>query len=159
MSGRTRNGSVVQDRRDKVWRFYWWEDGKRRSKKLGKFASKTAAIQAADVVRGEIRKAQDARIAPLVPCVTALIQGYRAEKMPKRHCTRRSYDVWLRLYVQPRWGDSPITELQARPVELWLQTLELTPRSKSAVRFMVGLLWDFAMWRGDVPTARNPMSL
>ena len=71
----------------------------------------------------------------------------------------RSYDVWLRLYVQPRWGDSAITELQARPVELWLHSLDLTPRSKSSIRFLIGLLWDFAMWRGDVATGRNPMSL
>jgi len=52
-------------------------------------------------------------------------------------------------------GDSEITELQARPVELWLHSLNLTPRSKSSIRFLIGLLWDFAMWRGDVPTARD----
>jgi integrase len=44
-------------------------------------------------------------------------------------------------------------------VELWLHSLDLTPRSKSSIRFLIGLLWDFAMWRGDVPTARNPMTL
>jgi integrase len=157
MRSRVRTGSVVQDKRDKVWRFFWWENGKRLSRKLGKFASKTAAIQAAETIREAIRKTP--LQATLIPTVAELIEGYRAEKMPQRHCTKRSYDVWLRLYVQPRWGNSAITELQARPVELWLQTLELTPRSKSAVRFMVSLLWDFAMWRGDVPTARNPMSL
>ena len=32
MCSRIRTGSVVQDKRDKVWRFYWWENGKRRSK-------------------------------------------------------------------------------------------------------------------------------
>jgi integrase len=159
MRSRVRTGSVVQDKRDKVWRFYWWEDGKRRSKKLGQFASKTAAIQAAEKARDEIRKAQGAQCAPVVPSVAALIEGYRAEKMPQRYSTRRSYDVWLRLYVQPRWSDLAITELQARPVELWLQKLNLAPRSRASIRFMIGLLWDFAMWRGDIPTARNPMSL
>lgn len=159
MRSRVRNGSVVKDKRDKTWRFYWWENGKRRSRKLGQFASKTAAIQAAEAVRDEIRKAQNVLTVPRVPTVTELMTGYRTEKMPKRHCTSRSYDAWLRLYVQPRWGNCPITELQARPVELWLLTLELAPRSKGAIRFMIALLWDFAMWRGDVPTARNPMSL
>ena len=159
MRSRVRTGSVVQDKRDKVWRFYWWENGKRRAKKLGQFARKTAAIQAAEKVRGEVRKAQSAQSSTSVPRVATLIEGYRAEKMPKRYSTRRSYDVWLRLYVQPRWGDLPITELQARPVELWLLSLALAPRSRSSIRFLIGLLWDFAMWRGDVPTARNPMSL
>jgi integrase len=61
--------------------------------------------------------------------------------------------------LAPRWGECTISELQARPVELWLNTLGLTPRSKSSIRFLIGLLWDFAMWRGDIPTARNPMTL
>lgn len=159
MRSRVRTGSVVQDKRDKVWRFYWWENGKRRSKKLGEFASKTAAIQAADRVRSALREAQSVQTVTSVPSVASLIEGYRAEKMPQRYSTRRSYDVWLRLYVEPRWGKLAITDLQARPVELWLLSLDLTPRSKSSIRFLIGLLWDFAMWRGDVPTARNPMSL
>jgi integrase len=154
---RTRNGSICQDKRDKVYRFYWWETGKRRSQKLGKFASKTAAIQAAEKLREDLRKTRPPD--SVVPSVADLIAGYRAEKMPKRYSSQRSYDVWFRLYVEPRWGKSPITYLQARPVERWLLSLDLAPRSRSSVRFLIGLLWDFAMWRGDVPTARNPMSL
>jgi len=49
--------------------------------------------------------------------------------------------------------------VQARPVELWLQTLTLAPKSRVAVRGLLGILWDFAMWRGDVPTQRSPMEL
>jgi hypothetical protein len=36
MRSRINMGSVVQDKRDKIWRFYWWENGKRRSKNLFK---------------------------------------------------------------------------------------------------------------------------
>lgn len=79
--------------------------------------------------------------------------------MPQRYSTRRSYDVWLRLYVLPRWGDSPLTQVQARPVELWLQSLDLAPRSLTGIRGMLRILWEFAMWSGDVPTQRNPMEL
>jgi len=88
--------------------------------------------------------------------VGTLVEQYKAEKMPQRYSTRRSYDVWLRLYVQPRWGDSAITELQARPVELWLNSLALAPRSKSSIRFLIGLLWDFAMWREIFPRPETP---
>lgn len=158
MGSRVRTGSVVKDKRDKVWRFYWWENGKRRSKALGQFSSKTAATQAAERLREELRSTPRPA-EPEVPSVGELIEGYRGEKMPQRYSTRRSYDVWLRLYVRPRWGNLAITELQARPVELWLHSLHLAPRSKSSIRFLIGLLWDFAMWRGDIPTARNPMSL
>jgi integrase len=88
-----------------------------------------------------------------------LIEEYRTEKMPKRSDTRRAYEVWLRNHILPRWGDYSITDLQARPVELWLDTLSLAPKSKVHIRGLVSILWDFAMWRGDVSTQRNPMEL
>jgi integrase len=69
------------------------------------------------------------------------------------------YDAWLNNHVLPRWGDRLITDLQPRPVELWLQSLALAPKSRVHVRGLLHVLWDFAMWRGDVPTQRNPMEL
>ncbi len=79
--------------------------------------------------------------------------------MPHRASTRRGYDAWLDNHVMPQWGDSPLTEAQARPVELWLQSLELSPKSKLHIRGLLSILWDYAMWRGDLPTQRNPMEL
>jgi integrase len=49
--------------------------------------------------------------------------------------------------------------VQARPVELWLKSLELSPKSRSHIRGLLNTLWDFAMWRGDVSVQRNPMEL
>ena len=86
-----------------------------------------------------------------------LIEQYRAEKMPARASTRRGYEVWLDNHIEPRWSDCELTELQARPVELWLQSLTLAPKSKMHIRGLLSILWDYAMWRGDVPTQRNPM--
>lgn len=152
------SGSVRYDRRRKTWNFLWYDGATRRSKRIGtkqEFPTKAGAWKEV----GRLEVTQQPKEATGAPTVQTLIEGYRAEKMPQRYSTRRSYDVWLRLYVQPRWGNSAITDLQARPVELWLHSLDLAPRSKSSIRFLIGLLWDFAMWRGDVPTARNPMTL
>ena len=55
-SSRVRTGSVVRDKRDKVWRFYWWEDGKRRSKALGRFSTKRAAWDAAKPLRDVLER-------------------------------------------------------------------------------------------------------
>jgi hypothetical protein len=44
-------------------------------------------------------------------------------------------------------------------VELWLESLTLAPKSKVHIRGTLSILWDFAMWRADVPTQRNPMEL
>jgi integrase len=94
------------------------------------------------------------------PTVGTLVEHYRAEWMPIRFSTSRGYNSWLRNHILPRWGASLITELQARPVELWLRSLTgLEPKSHAAIRGLLRRLWDFAMWRGDLPTQRNPMEL
>jgi integrase len=49
--------------------------------------------------------------------------------------------------------------MQARPVELWLQSRELTPKSKAHIKGLLHVLWDYAMWCGDAPVERNPMEL
>jgi integrase len=91
--------------------------------------------------------------------VKTLVEQYRTEKMPARASTKRGYEAWIDNHIMPRWADSPITELKARPVELWLASLTIAPKSKLHIRGLLSILWDFAMWRGDVPTARNPMEL
>lgn len=149
-------GSVVQDRRSKKWQFFWWADGQRHSKTLGRFATKKQAWDAAQVFR----------TSPLpqpkpssVPTVAALVEQYRIEKMPTRFSTRRGYNAWLDNHIVPKWGMCEITAVQARPVELWLQSLTLTPRSKAHIRGLIHNLWDYAAWRGDVSMQRNPMDL
>jgi integrase len=79
--------------------------------------------------------------------------------MPKRFSTRYGYECWLRNHILPKWGSSSITELQARPVELWLKHLALAPKSRAHIRGVISILWDFAMWAGLVPLERNPMEL
>jgi integrase len=88
-----------------------------------------------------------------------LVEQYRAEKMPKRCDTRRTYDCWLRNHIVLKWGGCALAEVQARPVELWLNSLALAPKSKVHVRGTISILWDYAMWRGDIATQRNPMEL
>jgi integrase len=149
------NGSVVKDKRNHVWQFFWWADGQRHSKTLGRFPTKKQAWDAAQVFRNLPPQPQPAG----APTVAVLVDQYRLEKMPKRYSTRRSYDAWLRNHVLPKFGQCAIIGVQARPAELWLQSLTLTPRSRAAVRGLLRILWDFAMWRGDVPVQRNPMEL
>ena len=70
----------------------------------------------------------------LALAVRTLVIHYREEKMPKRIDTRRSYEVWLSNHILPKWGDCSLSDVQARPVEIWLQTLALAPKSKAHVR-------------------------
>jgi integrase len=155
MSSRIRIGSVVPDKRDGTWNFFWWENGKRKCKVLGRFPTKAKAW----AVAKPYRDALDTISKPSAVRVGELVTQYRVEKMPQRASTRRGYEGVFRNYILPKWQDSQITDLQARPVELWIKSLTLAPKSKVHIRGLIQTLWDYAMWRGDVPTQRNPMEL
>jgi integrase len=148
-------GSVVKDRRSKVWQFFWWADGRRHSKTLGRHPTKAAAWNAAQQFR--VRQPQPKPSS--VPTVATLVDQYRAEKMPTRHDTRAGYESWLRVFILPRWSGAQLTELQARPVEMWLDSLTLAPKSKVHIRGILSSLWNFAMWKQDIPMQTNPISL
>ena len=161
MRQRQRSGSVVLDKRIKTWNFFFWENGKRRSKKIGtvnQYPTKASAWRAAKPLRDAVEN-QVQVVSNNLLTVRSLVEKYRAEKMPKRSDTRRSYEVWLSNHILPKWGDCALTELQARPVELWIESLPLAPKSKVHIRGVLSILWDFGMWRGDVPIERNPMQL
>jgi integrase len=158
MRERHKTGSVVFDKERGTWRFLQWVNGKRKSQTIGtkrEFPTKALAWKAAKL----LAEKQPAIHTIAALTVKALVTQYREEKMPERYSTRRSYDAWLNNHVIPKWGECEITAVQARPVELWLQSLTLTPRSRAAVRGLIRILWDFAMWSGSVPTQRNPMEL
>jgi integrase len=161
-AARFKIGSVVLDKRRKTWNFLRWENGERHSKKIGtisQFPTKASAWRAAKPLRDAVEKQTQVN-AVRTPCrVSTLVEQYRTEKMPQRYSTRRTYNAWLGNHVIPKWGECEITDVQARPAERWLESLELTPRSRAAVRGLLRILWEFAMWSGSVPTQRNPMEL
>ena len=159
-AARVNQGSVVFNKRFGTWNFLWCEDGHRHSKVIGtaqQFQTKAAAWRAAESLRQ--RLAQSVTNSGPVLTLRSLVEQYRTEKMPRRKMTRQGYNTWLNGYIIPKWGDCSLQELQARPVDMWLQSLSLAPKSKVHIRGLVRALWEFAMWRGDVPTQRNPMEL
>ena len=158
-AARHKTGSVVFDKRRKTWNYLWWEDGKRRSRLIG--TARQHRTKASAWVAAEALPASEVKVETISsePTVNMLVQQYRTEKMPKRVDTRRSYEVWLKNHILPKWGIRLLSDLQARPVELWLESLELAPKSKAHIRGLLSALWDFAVWRGDMPMQRNPMEL
>src|SRR4029077_19777475 len=114
MRARNRDGSVVLDKRIKTWNFFFWENGKRRSKKIGtvsQYPTKASAWRAARPLRDAVEN--KVRVANTAPTVSILIEQYRAERMPQRYSTRRSYEAWFRNHIIPRWGNCVLVELQA----------------------------------------------
>ena len=155
---RVQNGSVVYNKRFGTWNFLWVENAHRKSRKLGDLAelpTKQSALKKADALRMELRFQT-----PLsIPIIRTLVELYRTEKMPSRYSTKRSYEVWLKNHILPQWGEKPITALQPRPAEIWLSSLDLSPKSRGHVRGLLHIIWDYAMWSGIVPVQANPISL
>ena len=157
---RYQTGSVVFDKRRGTWAFLWRDDGKRRSKLIGTktaYPTKAAARRAAERMKPDL--VAQLQQHPPIKTVKMLVEQFRTERMPARHSTRLGYNSYLKNWVVPEWGDMPITELQPRAVELWLQSLDMTPKSKAHTRGLLGNLITFAMWRGDIPDGVNPMRL
>lgn len=152
------SGSVLFDKGRGTWRFLQWVNGKRRSRTLGtkqELPTKAAAWAAVE----RLKPMPETTTPNEAGTVKALAARYEAERFPTRHDTARVYRSWLRKHILPEWGDKPLSAIQPRPVELWLRSLPLSPKSKSHVRNMLYMLMDFAMWCGAIELTRNPIEL
>ncbi len=133
-------------------------NGKRTTRKLGllkELTQEQADRKAAEMLRN--LKLQAERNSPTVLWV---VEQYQIESMPKlRHSTQRVMGLWLKKHILPMWGKRPITELQPRAVELWLESLVLAPKTRGHLREVLHRLVDYAMWRGSIPVGTNPISL
>jgi integrase len=149
-----------------TWHLRWYENGVRKSKQLGDIRD-LPTLEAAKKKATPLIKVMTK---PVVPLVRDLVDDFKKERMSTRFSTRTAGVSRFENHVIPKWGDSPITALQHRPVELWLRELvkvspvgetpeKLSAKSKVHIRGLLGQLWDYAMWRGDVELTRNPMSL
>jgi len=93
-AARFKTGSVVFDKRRKTWNFLWWEGAKRRSTRVGSLQecpTKATAQRAAQSLQNKQTQVQPSNTGLL--SVMTLVDQYRAEKMPDRYSTRRSYDA------------------------------------------------------------------
>lgn len=156
-------GSVVFNKRSGTWHFLWREHGTRRSKLIGtlrEYPTKALAWKAAEPLRRTLGPSPLSQsLSSSTPTVRALVERYEQERLPSRSCTARVYRCWLNKYVLPQWGDKPITDIRPHPTELWLCQLNLSPKSKAHVRYMLRTLIDFAMYLGVMEISRNPMEL
>jgi len=158
---RHKQGSVVCDKRRRVWNYLFCENGVRRTKLIGSlrdFPTKAAAWQAAETIRQTVVNKPISQT-HTTQTVRELAQRYQSERMPSRSETSRVYCSWLRNHILPQWGDTSVADIQPRSVELWLRQLDLSPKSRSHVRNLLRALIEFAMWSGVLEVARNPIDL
>ncbi len=133
-------------------------NGRRTTRKIGKlidFNQEQADARAHEIVYRLKHKTE-----VIVPTVEMVAKQYRDEKLSKlRHSTRKSAESWLKCHILPRWGKTPISELEPRPVELWIDSCNLAPRTRGHLRELLHRLVDFSMWARLIPDGLNPIRL
>jgi len=152
------SGSVRFDKRRKTWNYLWYDGTTRRSKLIGtkqEFPTKAAAWKEVD----RLRLGAEQPKKEIGDTMREVVARYEAERMPTRPSTAYVYRSFLKNHILPKWGDTPVRDLQPRPVELWLRQLALSPKSKTHVRSLMHGLVEFAMWAGMLEVSRNPISL
>jgi integrase len=90
--------------------------------------------------------------------VSACATLYQQERMPERYSTRRMYLCNLKNHILPRWGNLPIGSLlRAYEIDIWLQQLKLSAKTKNNLKSLLSVLIDCAMLWEYLPTSRNPL--
>jgi len=86
-----------------------------------------------------------------------LIERFKREGLSERYSTRSSYLSRLKVYILPKWEDVPVGEVKPYDVEQWLKGISRSPKTKSHIRCVMHLLFEFAMKWEIIACQRNPM--
>ena len=143
---RYQEGSVERVKRAKgpdVWTYRWRElnIGVRVQKKkvigdLNRFPTKAAAKKAVENFRVEINARQDRIGKMTVEQAWGHFQLHelRDPEIGRSETTIENYLTLFRAHILPRWGKTPLDEVEAVEVERWLRSLKSVPppRKKSA---------------------------
>src|SRR6266852_3794290 len=160
---------LAERRKGKAWKFRWREvqtDGSIRRKSivigpLAEFPNESAAQAAVDVIRLTVNKQTPQQLLKNVS-FEALVTHYRehelpdifhkrkpasgsADEMQKSYSTQYAYEIYLKLWILPRWRSYRLSEVKAVDVEAWLKSLPLARGSKAKIRNLMSALYSHAI--------------
>lgn len=163
-------GSLVKQSRKngpEVWCFRWRECGAtgklvRRSITIGTANDFNDPASARDAVIALVREAnsRDLRIRTTGMTLSQLTDHYRqreliADNIWKSYSTRYAYQIYLRKWILPRWGDYALDDIKPAEVESWLRQLALARSSCAKIRNLMSVLFNHA--RRHELFDRNPI--
>lgn len=157
MAQRYQNGHLRLAKRKRspdVWEFLWRErgpDGKQQQRTLTvgnvqKLPTHREAMNQIHMLRMNIN-----RETPIAPLVTfqALIEHYCQTELlaeNKTAKTRKTYRVYIRKWILPKWGPSYLHVIKPVAVEQWLRSLErLSDGSKAKIRNIMSAIFSHAI--------------
>jgi integrase len=156
---RRQEGSVVFDKRRDVWNFLYRDGGVRRTRTLG-HVHEIPTRAAAWALVGQLNHEQIRSVPKHGRTVKEVAELYDSERLSQlRPETRRVSLSHLRCHVLPKWGSIDLRSLKPRDVELWLRSLELSPKSCAHIRNLMHALVEHAQWSGLQEPGRNVIEL
>ncbi len=159
---RYQSGCLYRERRKAgpgAWVFRYRDGQVNRKVNVGtaeEYSTRSAAMKACEELRAKInRETRSPRT------MAELVSHYRekelTEESGKSFSTRTAYAVYLRNWVEPKWGTLSLSDVRTVTVEDWLHGLSLSNGSKAKIRNLMSALFNHAMryeW-----TERNPIRL
>ena len=147
---RYQSGCLYREKRKAgpdVWAFRHRDGQSNRKEIIGtveQLPSRKAAMQAC-----ELRRANINRNIATSRTMADLVQHYRQKEMSedssKSFSTRTAYDVYLRNWIVPAWGEHSLSNVRTVAVEDWLRTLPLANGSRAKIRNLMSTVFNHAM--------------
>jgi integrase len=128
---------------------------------MKEYSTKSKVEDAALVIRDRIFGVKAA--GPEAVTLATVAKRYEADRMPIRHATKRGYKGKLKI-VLATWGKTPIP-LNPDEVEFWLKEVKTqkgklySKKSREAIRSILSILHNAAMFFRYMPIGKNPMEL
>ncbi|HUO14887.1 MAG TPA: site-specific integrase [Verrucomicrobiae bacterium] len=123
---------------------------------VDEFPTKASALRACEFRRSTInRETKTPRT------IAELATHYREKEMTetsnKSFSTRTAYEIYLRNWIVPKWGEYSLSDVRTVAVEDWLRSITLANGSKAKIRNLMSALFNHAMRYEWVD--RNPIRL
>jgi integrase len=148
-------GHVFEDSRRKgLWYVKYRIKGKQTTKRLGRCGSEKNARKKAATILLDVNEQNTVgqRIT-----LGQLVRTYKkSDRFPARFSTKAAYTSYLDFQIVPKWGTKRLEDIKAKDVEAWLKSLRLAGKTKSHLKMLMHLLFQFAAHE-EHWTELNPM--
>ena len=75
------------------------------------------------------------------------------------YSTAAGYRSYIRNYLEPKWARVPLPAVKPLEISYWLNTLELSPKTRGQIRALIHLLFERAMLWELIDVQLNPIEL
>ena len=152
-------GSVIRNNRKRgpdVWQFRWSEyrlPGKRvyRKRIIGtveQYSDADTARRAVAALLSEVNSG-DRRMSLKSITIAQLCDHFEQRELAgdntwRSYSTKKTYSVYLKRWILPKWGEDELANIKATGVESWLRSLPLSRSSCAKIRNLMSVLFNHA---------------